>query len=90
MTVLSHIKKRSHEIKRDVIAIRQHIHAHPELSFNELETSEYIHAVLKRLKIASIKKYSGFSMSPIKDERTERANAKDIDDDRFLRLFNWH
>ena len=29
-------------------------------------------------------------MSPRKDERTERANAKDIDDDRFLRLFNWH
>ncbi len=59
MNILKNIKSLSDNNLKEVVAIRRHLHAHPELSFNEIETSEYIHAVLKRLKIASIKRMTG-------------------------------
>ena len=42
MNTIEHIKKRSSELKADIIAIRQHIHAHPELSMAEVETTRFI------------------------------------------------
>tara|TARA_B100000902_G_scaffold130444_2_gene129395 strand:- start:1164 stop:2333 length:1170 start_codon:yes stop_codon:yes gene_type:complete len=38
----------------DVIKIRRHIHKHPELSFNEYETSNYIKSILKSWNIPFI------------------------------------
>ena len=35
----------------DAIEIRRHIHKHPELSFQEKETSAYIKSVLRKWQI---------------------------------------
>ena len=40
------IKLRSQEIHADVTAIRRHLHQHPELSFQEKETSAYVWKML--------------------------------------------
>ena len=32
----------------EAVNIRKHLHAHPELSFQEYETSKYIQSVLKK------------------------------------------
>ena len=32
----------------EAINIRKHLHAHPELSFQEYETSKYIQSILKK------------------------------------------
>jgi len=34
--------QKTQEIKAEVVAIRRHLHQHPELSFNEFETSKFI------------------------------------------------
>ena len=36
------ILQKTKEIKAEVVAIRRHLHQHPELSFNEFETSNFI------------------------------------------------
>jgi len=36
------ILQKTKEIKAEVVAIRRHLHAYPELSFNEFETSKFI------------------------------------------------
>ena len=36
------ILQKTNQIKAEVIAIRRHLHQHPELSFNEFETSKFI------------------------------------------------
>jgi amidohydrolase len=40
------IKALAQQYKPDVIGVRRHLHAHPELSFQEFETSAYIQSVL--------------------------------------------
>lgn len=40
------IKKLSAEYRQEITGIRRHLHAHPELSFVEFKTSEYIQSVL--------------------------------------------
>ena len=40
------IKKLSAEYRADITTIRRHLHAHPELSFVEFKTSEYIQSIL--------------------------------------------
>lgn len=42
MGLLEQIKKLSYGYAAEVIAIRRHLHAHPELSYKEFETSAYI------------------------------------------------
>ncbi|HRH01578.1 MAG TPA: M20 family metallopeptidase [Bacteroidia bacterium] len=49
--LLQKIKKRSSEILSEVIDIRRHLHAHPELSFQEFATSEFVCAKLNELNI---------------------------------------
>ncbi|HXB12816.1 MAG TPA: M20 family metallopeptidase, partial [Bacteroidia bacterium] len=56
MSILENIKTLSTNNLKEVIEIRRHLHAHPELSFKEFETSEYILGVLKRLQISSVKR----------------------------------
>lgn len=42
MPLLQKIKKLSSEYFKEIVSIRQHLHAHPELSFCEFETSEFV------------------------------------------------
>ena len=45
--MLEKIKRLAHQYKEEFIAIRRHIHAHPELSYEEYETSAFIQQKLK-------------------------------------------
>lgn len=58
MSLLQTIKRRAKEIQADLVEIRHHLHAHPELSFKEYETSKFVKAELDRL---------GISYSPMAD-----------------------
>ena len=51
MTFISKIQKRSEELFSEINSIRQHIHQHPELSFEEHNTSAFIQGVLKKYNI---------------------------------------
>lgn len=42
MNLLSDIKKLASEYAAEIVQIRQHLHAHPELSFEEHETSKFV------------------------------------------------
>ncbi len=46
------IKTLAHKLLPDLVAIRRHLHAHPELSFQEYETSRYIAGLLNAFGIA--------------------------------------
>lgn len=48
---LSQIQKLSEEFHPDIVAIRRHLHRHPELSYQEFETTEFIIEKLKDLSI---------------------------------------
>jgi hippurate hydrolase len=45
----SSILKLANEYAPDTIAIRHHLHAHPELSYQEFETSAFIQNQLQQL-----------------------------------------
>jgi amidohydrolase len=45
------IKQRSKDYADEFISIRRHLHAHPELSYQEFETSKYVQAKLEEWKI---------------------------------------
>ena len=45
------IQELSEDIHREVVVHRRHLHAHPELSFEENETAEYISEALSALGI---------------------------------------
>ena len=49
--MLEKIKQLAHQYKDEFIAIRRHIHAHPELSYEEFDTSAFIQQKLAGWKI---------------------------------------
>lgn len=51
MQLVEKIKALAGEYHREIIDIRRHLHAHPELSFQEYATSNYVAEVLKKLDI---------------------------------------
>jgi amidohydrolase len=53
MELLTRIKSLSEKYAREVIATRRHLHANPELSYQEYETAAYVAAQLKSFGIAS-------------------------------------
>ena len=50
--LLEEIKQKANNISDTVISYRRHLHAHPELSFKEFETSAFIKAKLDEMGIA--------------------------------------
>jgi metal-dependent amidase/aminoacylase/carboxypeptidase family protein len=40
--MITEIKKRAHDLEETLITNRRHLHAHPELSFHEYETSAFV------------------------------------------------
>jgi amidohydrolase len=52
---ISEIKLLSKEIFNEIISVRRHIHKHPELSFKEYKTSEFICSILDKHKITYTK-----------------------------------
>src|SRR5687767_920490 len=53
--ILHTIKSLSAKISEEVIAIRRHLHQHPELSFEEYATSEFICSVLDKYHIEYVR-----------------------------------
>ena len=54
MELKEKIKKLSAEYFSEIVEIRRHFHANPELSFNETQTSKFIENKLKEYKISKI------------------------------------
>lgn len=49
--MIDQIKQKAQERLQDLVAIRRHLHRHPELSFQEHETSKYIQGKLREMDI---------------------------------------
>jgi len=64
---LKQIKSRSEELLPELIQIRRHLHAHPELSFEEKETSAYISARLHALGIKHQTGIAGYGITGMLD-----------------------
>lgn len=56
MDLQSIIKQKAADYKAEVIAIRRHLHQHPELSFKEYETANFIEHKLKSFGITNFKR----------------------------------
>src|SRR5262245_24139821 len=48
-SLLDSIKKLSHEYADEVVSYRRHLHAHPELSYQEHNTARFVAEILKRV-----------------------------------------
>lgn len=59
MRLIERVKQLAREITPEVISIRRHLHAHPELSFEEYETVAYVRQQLDRLGITDISPIAG-------------------------------
>lgn len=54
MSLIEKVRSRSQAIHQDLIGIRRHLHAHPELSFQEVETQRYVRQQLTAIGIEDI------------------------------------
>jgi amidohydrolase len=63
MKLKDKIKEAAALIQSDIIHIRRHLHAHPELSFQEFETHNFISEKLTEFGIPHIKNYGGTGIS---------------------------
>ncbi len=59
------IKKLAGELLPEIISIRRHLHAHPELSFKEFNTSAYIAAKLSEYGIPAVTGIAGTGISAL-------------------------
>lgn len=55
MSMIDNIKQLAHQYFDEVVSFRRHLHQHPELSFQEFKTSEYVCAVLDKYHITYTK-----------------------------------
>jgi amidohydrolase len=51
MTLTDNIKRLAQQIQPDLVQIRRQIHQYPELSFQELKTSEFVQQELKKINV---------------------------------------
>jgi amidohydrolase len=54
MAILDQVKSLAIQYKEETINHRRHLHAHPELSFKEYKTAEYIQTTLKNMGITTL------------------------------------
>lgn len=55
MIDVTRIKQLARSYFNDIVSVRQHLHKHPELSFNEFNTQKYVIGQLKHIGIENIK-----------------------------------
>src|SRR6185436_20762152 len=70
------IKSLAHDIRDEIISIRRHLHAHPELSFHETETAKFISQKLSDWGIEHQTNVGGYGIwgmieSKIKDQSSK-------------------
>lgn len=51
MELKDHIRKKAQELQARLVEIRRHLHAHPELSFEEEYTASFVQSVLHQAGI---------------------------------------
>ncbi len=54
MELHERIKGLSHQFLEEIISVRRHLHSHPELSFEEFNTAQYIRNYLQKLPVDEI------------------------------------
>lgn len=59
MALLDQIKSLSQQVHADTVAWRRHIHAHPELSYQEVNTAKYIATTLRNIGLAPVEGVAG-------------------------------
>ncbi len=69
MNYLSQVKKAAREYAAEIVEIRRHLHAHPELSFKEKQTAAYISGWLSRNNIKYKSEIGGNGISAIIEGR---------------------
>lgn len=52
MTMINKIKTLANQYLNEVVSIRRHLHQHPELSFEEFNTSKYVCSILDKYNIS--------------------------------------
>lgn len=62
---VQHIKQLTKDLYPELVAIRRHLHQHPELSFKEEKTAEYISQLLTSWGIAHKTGIAGFGISGV-------------------------
>ncbi|MFT6970252.1 MAG: amidohydrolase [Roseivirga sp.] len=65
MTLLNDVKRLASEFAEDTIRVRRHIHANPELSFQEFETAKFVAAELRRIGIEPKEGVAGTGITAI-------------------------
>ncbi|HEX8037877.1 MAG TPA: M20 family metallopeptidase [Chryseosolibacter sp.] len=77
MSLIETIKKHSAKIHGEVVAIRRHLHRHPELSFQEHETSAFVKGELDK---------AGIKWKPVADTGVLASIAGAIPSDEVIAL----
>lgn len=54
MDLQAHIRKAAADLLPDITSVRRHLHAHPELSFEEFKTAAFVDEQLKNMGIADV------------------------------------
>lgn len=54
--MIEQIKQLAEQYFEEILAIRRHIHANPELSFEEYQTADYVEAQLKKIGIQDVQR----------------------------------
>jgi amidohydrolase len=65
MSLKNKIQQNAKEIHQDVIALRRHLHAHPELSYKEFETAAFVAAELRNIGLHPVEGIAGTGVSAI-------------------------
>ncbi len=76
MNIKETIKDLALEYHEDLISIRRHLHTHPELSFQEVKTAQYIESVLKKIPIPYTKGWAGHGIVALL--QGEKSNAENV------------
>jgi amidohydrolase len=70
MGIKNQIKQVASDVFPEIISIRRHIHSHPELSFEEFETSAYICSILDQWAIPYKKGIAGTGIVAVLEGKT--------------------
>jgi amidohydrolase len=65
MLLKNKIQARAKEIHQDVIAMRRHLHEHPELSYQEYETAAFVAAELRKIGLEPTEGIAGTGVSAL-------------------------
>jgi amidohydrolase len=65
MSLLNDVKRLASEFAEDTIRLRRHIHANPELSFQEFETAKFVAAELRKIGIEPKEGVAGTGITAI-------------------------